>query len=222
MARGAEARPEPRPRIIVAVAAESGDDFIWSRVKQLPELLTAGPVKIKLAYFAEEGSRPARPYVSTRWARDADDLADLISHARSQCVCGCYLAVADILAEALQETRQSPVQALIVLGDIFRRHDLAASIKIAKDLNAAGTRLFVFQQGRSPDAEQAFRALASSTGGAYYQFNPHVERIAQRLPKLFEAVACYALGGTTARQARGDESAMVLLDQMNPTNQIAK
>jgi hypothetical protein len=60
------------------------------------------------------------------------------------------------------------------------------------------------------------------TGGAYLQFNPHIERVAERLPRMFEAVTHFAMGGMPALQARGNESAVLLLEQMNAAGQIAQ
>jgi hypothetical protein len=208
-------------RVIVAVAAEAEDEFIWSRLKMLPELFAAGPVAIRVGFFGAEGAHPARPFIATRWTMDANDLADLVDRARARCVCGCFVEVGDILEQALQETRQTPVQAVVIIGDNFHGNFEAATAT-AKQLRAAGTRLFLFQQGHSDSTEQAFRILAEATGGAYFPFNPHIERIAERLPGMLEAVTHFAIGGTAALEARDSESAVLLLEQMNATSQIAK
>jgi hypothetical protein len=178
------------------------------------EMFVAGPVAIKFGYYGEEGELPARPFITTRWATDADELADLLDRARARCVCGCFVEIGDILEQALRETRQGPVQAVVIIGDRFHG-DLDAAIVTAKQLHAAGTRLFLFQQGRSDSAEHAFRTLAEATGGAYFPFNPHVERIAERLPGMLEAVAHFAIGGMAALKAQDNESAVLLLEQMN-------
>jgi hypothetical protein len=208
-------------RVIVAVAAEAEDEFIWSRLKMLPELFAAGPVAIRFGYFGEEGALSARPFIAMRWATDADDLAELIDRGRARCICGCFVKIGDILEQALQETRQAPVQAVVVIGDNFHGN-LEAATATAKQLRAAGTRLFLFQQGRSDSTEQAFRILAEATGGAYFPINPHIERIAERLPGMLEAVTHFAIGGMAALEARDNESAVLLLEQMNATSQIVK
>jgi len=141
-----------------------------------------------------------------------------VNRGRAGCVCGCYIQTSDILEQALRETRQGPVQAVVVVGDSFHG-DLDAAIATAKALRAAGTRLFLFQQGRSGLTEDAFRALAEVTGGAYFQFNPHIERVAERLPEMLEAVTHFAIGGMTALEARGNESAALLLEQMHAADQ---
>jgi hypothetical protein len=200
-------------RVIVAVATEAGDDFIWSRLNMLPELLAAGPVAIRFGYFGAEGALSARPFIATHWATDAGVLADLIDRGRARCVCGCFVKIGDILEQALQETRQAPVQAVVIIGDNFHG-DLEAATATAKQLRAVGTRLFLFQQGRSDPTEHAFRILAEATDGAYFQFNPHVERVAERLPRLVEAITQFALGGLPALRDQDDETAVQLLDQM--------
>jgi hypothetical protein len=206
-------------RVIVAVAAEADDEFIWSRLKMLPELFAAGPVAIKFGYYGEEGALPTRPFIATRWATDAGDLADLIDRGRTRCICGCFVNIGDILEQALRETRQGPVQAVVIIGDHFHG-DLDGAVAIAKQLRAAGTRVFLFQQGRSGSTERAFRALAETTGGACVAFNPHVERVAERLRGTLEAITHFALGGVAALEARGDEPAVLLLEQMKAAGRI--
>jgi hypothetical protein len=209
-------------RMIVALAAEADDKFIWDRLKVLqPEMFAAGPVAIKFGYYGEEGALPTRPFITTHWATDADDLAELMEKGRAQCVCGCFVEVGDILEQALRETQQAPVQAVVIVGDRFHG-DLEAAIATARQLRAVGTRLFLFQQGRSDSTEGAFRILAEVTGGAYVAFNPHIERIAERLPEMFEAVTHFAIGGMAALEARDNESAVLLLEQMNAASQIAQ
>jgi hypothetical protein len=202
----------PEPRVIVALAVEE-DDFIWDRLRGIqPGVFAAGPVSIKLAFFGKEGALASRPFISTRWATDPDDMHALMDHARTQCVCGCYINIDDILGEALKETQQGPIQAVVIIGDRFHgnRDDALAHAQL---LRAVGTRLFVFQQGSADN--DVFRTLAETTGGAYFTYNPAVERIAERLPRLLEAVSHYAIGGTDALEALANQSADLLLEQID-------
>ena len=208
-------------RVIVAVAAEADDEFIWSRLQMLPELFAAGPVAIRVGFFGAEGARSSRPFMVSRWTTNPADLADLLEKARTRCICGCYVKVGSILEQALRETQQRPLRAVVIIGNSFYG-DLDAAIAAAKQLRAAGTRLFLFQQGGSDSTERSFRLLAETTGGAYFPFNPHIERVAERLPGLLEAVTHFALGGMAALEARGDEAASLLFEQMNISNQIAR
>jgi hypothetical protein len=199
-------------RIILAIAAEADDAFIWSSLRTLQaSMFAAGPVDIKLAYFGAEGPQQrVRPYVSTGWAANSEDMIDLIDRARTQCVCGCYVPIGDILDCALEE---ESVQAVVVIGDRFHG-DLKTVTAKARQLAAAGARLFVFQQGTSAAAERAFRSLTEATDGAYFRFNPHVERVAQRLPRMVEAITHFALGGLPALRVQDNETATLLLEQM--------
>ena len=135
------------PRVILALAAEADDRFIWDQLRTLPlEMFGAGPVQIKFAYFGAEGALQVRPYIATRWVADADALADIMDRGRAGCVCGCSIEINDILEHALQEAQQGPVQAVVIIGDRFHGGDLDSAIAAAKQLRARGTQLFVFQQ----------------------------------------------------------------------------
>ena len=104
-------------RVILALAAEADDDFIWSRLEDIQSnMFAAGPVSIKFAYFGCEGSFERRPFMSTRWATHAGDMQALIDHARDRCVCGCYVNIGDVLVEALKETEQGSIQAVVIIG----------------------------------------------------------------------------------------------------------
>jgi hypothetical protein len=94
-----------------------------------------------------------------------------MDHARTRCVCGCYVNIDDILAEAVREARHGRVQAVVIIGDNFHgsREEALAH---AEQLRAVGTRLFLFRQGSGREAPgDVFRALAEMTNGAYYEFN---------------------------------------------------
>jgi hypothetical protein len=202
-------------RLILALAAEADDDFIWTRLGDIQSnMFAAGPVNIKFAYFGCEGSLERRPFMSTRWATHAGDMQALMDHARDRCVCGCYVNIGDVLVEALKETEQGSIQAVVIIGDHFHGNRDDALV-YAKQLRAVGTRLFLFQE-HSPRSvhNDVFKALAETTRGAYFEINPAVERVAERLPRLLEAVANYAIGGTDALEALANQSAGLLLEQI--------
>ena len=129
-------------RVLFAVAAEGDDEYIWSRLKMLPELFAAGPVAIRVGFFGAEGTRSSRPFMVSRWTTNPADLADLLQKARTRCICGCYVKVSSILEQALRETQQGPLRAVVIIGDFFYG-DFEAAIATAKQLRAAGTRLFL-------------------------------------------------------------------------------
>jgi len=206
-------------RVILALATEAveANDLIWRRLKVVQdEMFSGGDLAVRFAYFGAEGAGATRrPYVATRWATDADDLAALMNHARSNCVCGCFVQVGDILEQALKD---EPVQAIVIVGDQFSGN-LDRAIPIAKKLRARGTRLIMLQPGRS--TQRAFEMLAEATGGACIPFNPHIEQVAGRLSGILEAVSHLAVGGVAALEARADASADLLLEQISAAGQIA-
>jgi hypothetical protein len=202
-------------RVILALAAEADDEFIWSRLRVIQaDMFGAGPVSIKFAYYGAEDGRQIRPFITTQWLLDPDDMAEVMERARAHCVCGCFIDVGDILDAALKENQEGRVQAVIIIGDHFHG-DLNAAIARAKQLRAVGTRLFLFQQGRSRETEEAFRTLADRTNGAYFKFQPTIERIAETLSPLLESVTQFAIGGMHAVAEANNASANLLIEQMS-------
>jgi hypothetical protein len=191
-------------RVILGLATEQFDEgFIWSRLENIQTgMFSAGAVAIKFAYFGSEGTEGVRPFIGADWVSSADDMADVMRRARARCECGCFVDVGDILEAALAETRRGPVQAVIIIADNFHGN-MDQAIDRAQQLRAAGTRIFVFQRGTHPDhGKSIFRTLAEQTGGALFSYNPAVERIAERLPVLLEAVTHYAVSGIEAPGAQ--------------------
>lgn len=198
-------------RVILGMALHGDDDFAWDQLKVLQgNMYAAGPVAIRFAYYGAEGALQSRPLMTSRWIGNADDMAEMLDRARAGCVCGCYVDIGDILAEALKE----PVKAVVIIGDAFHGSKDEALAR-ARQLRDAGTRLFFLQQGRH-HSDEIFRELAALTGGAYFSFEPAVERIAERLPDTLEAITHFAIGGTPALEARAEDSeaAVLLLEQM--------
>jgi hypothetical protein len=201
------------PRVIIALATERPTDAIWNRIKMLQHEIFAAPVAVQFAFYgAEEAGQTRRPCVSTRWIEDVDDWASIISHARAACRCGCFMRTDDFLGHILREARQASVQAAIIIGDFHGNLDDA--VVVAEQLGATGTRLFCLQQGHSDLTKRAFKRLAEAGRGAFSQFNPHVDMVAERLPRMIAAISHYAIGGTAAMEALDDEAANLLLEQM--------
>jgi hypothetical protein len=142
-------------------------------------------------------------------------MREVMERGRAGCVCGCYIDVTDILEQALQEARRAPVQAMVIVGDRFCGSD--RMIALAKQLRKAGTRLFLLQEQAHPSSshdDHVGKMLAEETDGAFFQFNPAIERVAERLPGILEAVTHLAIGGVDALAAWDNESAVLLLAQL--------
>ena len=69
----------------------------------------------------------------------------------------------------------------------------------AGHLGLKGVPVFVFQEGREPVAEQAFKEIARLSKGAWFRFD---SSSAATLASLLSAVAVYATGGLKALEAR--------------------
>jgi hypothetical protein len=202
------------PRVLVALATEADDRFSsWDQIAVMqPEMFALGEIEIKFCYYAAEGAlQTSRPFVATSWSTNTDDLAEIMRRGRANCACGCYVPIGDILEHALKEPT---LQAIVIIGDNFSG-ELEAALTAARKLRDQGTRMFLRQQGRSDHTERTFKALAAASGGAYVALrSPQIERIAERLPGVLEAVTHYAIGGEPALEACGSEYAGLLLNQV--------
>ena len=211
------------PRMIIAVAGETDDDIIWGAVERVQrEMYALGPVAIKLAYFGAEDAGRRRPFISTRWSTDPHDMADLIDHARDQCVCGCFVDISSVIEAAIAENRQETVKAVVIIGDHLSYPAADKALAYAKQLSAQGTKLFMGQQATPKQAVYSgvFKDLAQQTGGAFFAFDPYTERVAERLPDFLHSVAQFAVSGTEALRTLDSQCATLLLEQIT-TNEAA-
>ena len=200
------------PHVILALANYRRS--VWDQAKVLQADMfreAAGTgLEMTFAYYGPEGAGGVRTCrITTRWISDAHDMATVMG--RAECVCGCYVHISRVLEQALKETQEGPVQAMVIIGDVFH-DDLDEAAIFATKLRRAGTKLFMFQEGHSPITKHGFKVLAEVSGGAYFQFEPSTE---QRLPEMLRAVSHFATGGREALKAKGGEAATLLLEQIS-------
>ena len=105
---------------------------------------------------------------------------------------------------------------LLVAAFLIARGALPLAIPLAFfGLALLGVPMFLFQEGREPRAERAFKEIARLTRGAYCHFDAGSAR---QLRELLTAVAVYATGGRKALQDHGTATksgaAMRLLEQL--------
>jgi hypothetical protein len=122
--------------------------------------------------------------------------------------------IAKVLRHVIDETRRSPVRALVFVGDAMEEPlDILAGL--AAELGLLGVKAFLFQEGHDKAAEHAFRKIAMLTGGAYAKFDLSSP---DKLVSLLSAAAAYAAGGRRALEfearAAGPGTAELLLSQM--------
>jgi hypothetical protein len=89
--------------------------------------------------------------------------------------------------------------------------DVDRLVQQAGELGLLDCRIFVFQEGRDPTAERAFREFARVSKGAYARFDTSAPA---ELAALLRAVAAYASGGHKALQLQQTPSAKLLLEQL--------
>jgi hypothetical protein len=199
-----------RGRLIFALDATMSRQPLWDAACRLQadmfrEAAAVGGLDVQLVYY--RGLAECR---ASRWVSDARQLGGLME--RIDCR-GGHTQIGKILAHTRRETEKRKVQALVFVGDAMEESidDLCAS---AGSLGLLGVPVFMFQEGRDPVTEQAFREIARLTGGAYCRFDAGA---AHELAELLRAVAAYAAGGMKALadlEARHHGGAVKLLAQL--------
>ncbi len=198
-----------RGRLIFAMDATMSREATWDMAcKVQGEMFDAtrdvGGLDVQLLYF--RGFGECR---SSKWQPDAKGLARLMTSVACR---GGQTQIGKVLSHIIRETDRKKVGAAVFVGDAFEEaiDDICHK---AGELGLRGVPVFVFQEGRDPIAERAFREIARLTGGAWCPFEPGS---AAKLKALLSAVAVYASGGLKALEAKGrsDPETKLLLEQM--------
>jgi hypothetical protein len=201
-----------RGRLIFAMDATMSRQPSWDLALQLQsEMFQAvkevGGLDVQLVYF-----RGFNECQASRWVGDPDALARLMRQVSCQ---GGHTQIRKVLSHARQETEKAKVNALVYVGDCMEE-DIDQLSQLAGELGLVGVPVFLFQEGREPTAERAFREIARLSRGAYCRFDAGSAR---QLRELLRAVAVYATGGRKALQNFSDESkssaAVALLQQLS-------
>jgi hypothetical protein len=162
----------------------------------------AGSLDVQLVYF--RGLSECR---ASKFVGDTGALKRLMSGISCQ---GGNTQVGKVLAHALKQAGAGKVDALVYIGDAMEEEisDLAEK---AGNLGLRGVPVFVFQEGRDPVAETAFRDVARLSKGAWFRFD---RNSAATLSKLLSAVALFATGGVKALEARGRPEDRLMIESM--------
>jgi hypothetical protein len=99
----------------------------------------------------------------------------------------------------LEERKHGKVDALVLVGDAMEEEP-ARLADLAGQLGLVGLPVFVFQEGRDPQAEKTLRVIACLSGGAWCPFDAHSPEV---LRDLLSAVAIFAAGGRRALEDFG-------------------
>jgi hypothetical protein len=207
----AELAAGQRPRVILVSANDVPATLDRAKAFQR-EMFEAvgGNLEMKFAHYGPdnaEGVRRAK--MTTTWVSDADAMGDYMG--KVHCECGCYVSIRLMLAAAVNENKDRPVQAVVIVGDAFHDNpeDLDKAALYALELRNAGTKLFLFQDSDCPATALRLQRLAAVSGGVYFPRAKDVELI-----EALQAVTCFAAGGEEAVKAKGGKGATLLLEKL--------
>ena len=181
-------RAQSGARLIFAIDATASRQPTWDQACQLQGQMflstrNLGGLTVQLCYY--RGFNQLR---ASKWLVDETALLRQMSAVRCE---GGYTQIERLLNHGLKEHQQEPVKALVFIGDAIEEKVDRLCGK-AGQAGIAGLPLFMFQEGRDPAVEQAFKTMARLSGGAYAHFD---QNSATQLAELLGAVACYAAAG---------------------------
>lgn len=200
-----------RGRLMFALDATMSRQPTWDRAcaiqaDMFAEAGAVGGIDVQLVYFRGFGECRA-----SKWVGDAERLAALMTRITCR---GGLTQIGKVLAKALEETRRTPVQAVVFIGDSMEE-DIDRLCARAGELGMLKVPVFLFQERRDPVAARAFAQIARLSGGAHLTFD---NSAGAELARLLRAVAVYAAGGRKALEARsrgGDPQARLLLGKLS-------
>lgn len=184
---------QERGRLIFAMDATASREPSWDRACQIQgemfsETAALGGLDIQLCYYRGFGEFEASPWLSSS--------TTLLQRMTGVSCRGGHTQIEKVLRQAIEQTRQMRVQALVFVGDCMEE-DIDRLCHLAGELGILGVPAFLFHEGDEPVAERAFREIARLTRGAYCPFDA---TSAGQLRDLLSAVAVYAAGGRKALQ----------------------
>lgn len=175
-------------RLLFAMDATASRQPSWDRACHLQARMFAavakiGRLNVQLCYY-----RGLAEFQATPWFDDPQQLTRIMSRVFCE---GGYTQLYRVLQQAIAETRQQRVQAVVVVSDAVEE-DIDDLFRMAGELALLQTPLFMFQEGNDPDVAEVYRKMAQLSGGAYCPFD---EGSSDQLGELLGAVAVFASGG---------------------------
>jgi hypothetical protein len=164
-----------------------------------------GGLDVQLIYF--RGLRECR---ASKWNSNPARLGEVMAQIACQ---GGHTQIGRVLEHVRAESKIAKIDALVYVGDAMEEavDDLCAT---AGELGLLGIPALMFQEGRDPVAENAYREIARLTKGAWCPFEAGA---ASQLRELLRAAAAFAAGGHRALRdlsKRGGTGATKLIEQM--------
>jgi hypothetical protein len=184
-------------RLIFALDATASREPTWDHACHIQgDMFEAtaglGGLEIQLVFY-----RGFAECKTSRWVTSAAELHRIMRAVR--CV-GGETQIERVLSHAIRETGKRRVGALVFVGDAVEEK-IDRLCRLAGELGLLGVPIFLFHEGRDPNAAAAFKQMASLSHGAYMSFDL---ASAGRLKELLAAVAVYAAGGYRALAAYGE------------------
>jgi hypothetical protein len=199
--------PGQQGRLLFALDATMSRQPTWDLACKLQaemfEAVAGQPLQVQLMYFRGFGECRA-----SKWVNDTHALARLMTGIQ---VRGGNTQIGKVFSHARAEHSRRKINALVYVGDAMEESVDALAQK-AGELGLLGCPIFVFHEGREPNAERAFREFARVSKGAYVRFDASAPK---ELAALLRAVAAFATGGRPALLLQKTPSAKLLLEQLD-------
>lgn len=196
-----------RGRLLFALDATMSRQPTWDLACKLQgemfEAVAGQPLQVQLLYFRGLGECRA-----SRWVNDAASLARLMTGIECR---GGNTQIGKVFSHARAEHSRQKINALVYVGDAMEEGVDGLAQK-AGELGLLGCPIFIFQEGRDPVVERAFREFARVSKGAYARFDTNAPR---ELAALLRAVAAFATGGRPALRLQQSAGARLLLEQLD-------
>lgn len=200
-----------RGRLVFALDATMSRQPAWDlacalQSEMFEEASAVGGLDVQLVFY-----RGLSECAASKWVSEPKRLAGLMEKIDCR---GGHTQIGRVLEHVRKESKKQRVNALVFVGDCMEESldDLCVS---AGELGLLGVPVFIFQEGREPVAERAFKEIVRLTKGAWCPFDAGA---AHQLRELLRAAAAYAAGGRRAladlSKRRGGEGAVLLLGQM--------
>jgi hypothetical protein len=182
-----------RGRLMFAMDATASREHAWDKAchiqgEMFKETASLGGLDIQLCYYRGFSEFKASP-----WLSSSDELLKCMTKVSCQ---GGHTQIERVLHQAIRQTREKKVQALVFVGDCMEE-EVDRLCQVAGELGMLGVPAFLFHEGADPVAEKTFQQIARLTRGAYCTFDA---TSAEQLRDLLRAVAVYAAGGRSALQ----------------------
>lgn len=200
-------KAQARARLIFALDATASRQPFWDSAVVLQrdmfrEAENIGQLDVQLCFYRGLADHDGECRAS-QWMPPAGLTAAM---QKIQCRAG-ETQIAKILTHVINETHDLAVNALVFVGDACEENPDT----LVTRASVMRVPAFMFQEGRDPDVEKTFKAIAAASHGAYARFDSSAAR---QLADLLKAVLAFVTGGITALAARKDDTSVKLLGQL--------